>query len=140
MRETVVCAEKTLGSECPLPDVVLTLHPSCRFAGRLNDGQENGDQHSDNRDHDKEFDNREGCPTLFSDDSIFSGNGHTIKIPLGVKDENTHRLPIVADAAIVRKYRQNFLVMKEQWQKQKAHKAQNHHHRQHQHQRHREQR
>jgi hypothetical protein len=35
------------------------LHPSCGFAGRLDSGQKKGDEHSDNRNDDEQFDKGE---------------------------------------------------------------------------------
>jgi hypothetical protein len=42
-----------------LLEVVAALHPPPRLAGRLHGGQEEADEHRDDRDHDEQFDERE---------------------------------------------------------------------------------
>jgi len=44
-----------------LTKVILTLHTPRGFPGRLDRREEQGDQKADNRDHDKEFNQRESA-------------------------------------------------------------------------------
>ncbi len=63
-REDAVSRVVIVRGQAELLDVVDALRASCRFAGRLHGGQQQGDQHANDRNHDQKFDQRETTPTL----------------------------------------------------------------------------
>jgi len=59
-RDTISGIVKIVNSQSHLFEMVGTLHPPCGFACCLNGRQKKGDEHSDNRNDDKKFDECEG--------------------------------------------------------------------------------
>ena len=58
-RELLPGVDVTVHPQPQLLELVLAAAPAGRLAGRLNRGQEQRDEHADDRDHDEQFDQRE---------------------------------------------------------------------------------
>jgi hypothetical protein len=53
--ERLVCTFIIEDAEAELPEIILAMTSPCRFAGSLDSGQKEGNEHSNNRDHDQQF-------------------------------------------------------------------------------------